>query len=95
MRTAYALIAPCLVAGLLALPLLYGAPAAAQAAKPCQEQLRYVEQQVQLITEQVLRDAVLKLWKEADDARQDGDETICKAKIAEAMEKGNIRPQEG
>ena len=95
MHNANALTARCLVAGLLALPLLQGVPVAAQPARPCQELLRYVEQQVPLITEQVHRDAVVKLWKEADDAHQKGDETTCKARIAEAMEKGNIRPQEG
>jgi len=95
MHTANALTARCLVGGLLALPLLQGTPVTAQPARPCQELLRYVEQHVPLITELVRRDAVVKLWKEADDARQKGDETTCKARIAEAMEKGNIRPQEG
>jgi hypothetical protein len=95
MHSVNALTARCLVAGLLTLPLLQGAPVAAQSAKPCQELLRYVEQQVPLIIELVRRDAVVKLWKEADDARQRGDEMTCKARIAEAMEKGNIRPQEG
>jgi hypothetical protein len=79
MHNANARTARCLVTGLLALPLLQGAPVAAQSARPCQELLRYVEQQVPLIAEQVHRDAVVKLWKEADDARQKGDETTCKA----------------
>lgn len=96
MRSPLALDAQCcVVAVLLALPLLVGGAADAQVAKSCQEQLRYVEQQVPLITEQVTREAVVRLWHEADDARQKGDETTCKAKIAEAMEKGNIRAQEG